>query len=83
MCKICIINIDNIQNTTMENNRNIQLLTTEQVRDILALKRTRDVLMLIKTGELPAQQLSARQYRVKQVDLEQYIDSKMYQVQPL
>jgi|TARA_R100001510_G_scaffold14236_1_gene11402 excisionase family DNA binding protein len=64
----------------MENNRNIQLLTTEQVRDILALKRTRDVLMLIKTGELPAQQLSARQYRVKQVDLEKYIDSKMYQV---
>ena len=37
----------------MENNRNIQLLTTEQVRDILALKRTRDVLMLIKTGEVP------------------------------
>ena len=64
----------------MENNRNIQLLTTEQVRDILALKRTIDVLMLIKTGELPAQQLSARQYRVKQVDLEKYIDSKMYQV---
>ena len=64
----------------MENNRNIQLLTTEQVRDILALKRTRDVLMLIKTGELPAQQLSARQYRVKQVDLEKYIDSKKYQV---
>ena len=64
----------------MENNRNIQLLTTEQVRDILALKRTREVLMLIKTGELPAQQLSARQYRVKQVDLEKYIDSKMYQV---
>ena len=64
----------------MENNRNIQLLTTKQVRDIFALKRTRDVLMLIKTGELPAQQLSARQYRVKQVDLEKYIDSKMYQV---
>ena len=68
----------------MENNKNIlQLLTTEQVRDILALKRTRDVLILIKTGELPAQQLSARQYRVKQVDLESYIESKMYQVQTL
>lgn len=68
----------------MENNRNIlQLLTIEEVRSILALKRTRDVFMLIKTGELPAQQLSARQYRVKQVDLDKYIESKMYQVQTL
>ena len=68
----------------MENNRNIlQLLTIEEVRSILALKRTRDVLMLIKTGELPAQQLSARQYRVKQVDLDKYIESKMYQVSTL
>ena len=68
----------------MENNRNIlQLLTIEEVRSILALKRTRDVFMLIKTGELPAQQLSARQYRVKQVDLDKYIESKMYQVPTL
>jgi|TARA_R100000084_G_C4637553_1_gene141876 excisionase family DNA binding protein len=68
----------------MENNRNIlQLLTIEEVRSILALKRTRDVFMLIKTGELPAQQLSARQYRVKQVDLDKYIESKMYQVSTL
>ena len=68
----------------MGNNRNIlQLLTIEEVRSILALKRTRDVFMLIKSGELPAQQLSARQYRVKQVDLDKYIESKMYQVQTL
>ena len=68
----------------INSNKNIlQLLTVEEVRKILALKDNRLVLMLIKTGELPGHRLSARQYRVKQKDLDQYIESKRYQVHTL
>lgn len=68
----------------LNSNTNIlQLLTVEQVRKILALKENRNVIMLIKTGELPGHRLSARQYRVKQKDLDQYIESKRYQVHTL
>lgn len=68
----------------LNSNTNIsQLLTVEQVRKILALKENRNVIMLIKTGELPGHRLSARQYRVKQRDLDQYIESKRYQVHTL
>jgi len=65
------------------NKNTLQLLTVEQTSKILALKDNRLVLMLIKTGELPGVRLSARQYRVKQKDLDQYIESKRYQVHTL
>ncbi len=68
--------------TTNSNYYNIEMLTIEAVSEILKVSK-QNVLILIKTGELPGLKLNARVYRVKQVDLESYIESKMYQVQTL
>jgi len=59
------------------------LLTTEEVRQRLNLKTTTEVVVLIKTGELPGYQIRKRSYRIKPMDLEQYIESKRYKVQSL
>lgn len=59
------------------------LLTTEEVRERLNLKTTTEVVVLIKTGELPGYQIRKRSYRIKPMDLEQYIESKRYKVQSL
>ncbi len=68
--------------TTNSNYYNIEMLTIEAVSEILNVSKA-NVFILIKTGELPGYRLNARVYRVKQVDLESYIESKMYQVQTL
>jgi excisionase family DNA binding protein len=66
----------------MSNYEDLLLLTTKDVSKILQVTE-RQVVILIKTGEIPAHQFNARVYRVKKVDLESYIESKMYQVQTL
>jgi excisionase family DNA binding protein len=59
------------------------LLTTEEVRRRLNLKTTTEVVLLIKTGELPGYRIRPRSYRIKPQDLESYIDGKRYQVATL
>ncbi len=59
------------------------LLTTEEVRERLNLKTTTEVVVLIKTGELPGYKIRKKSYRIKPMDLEQFIESKRYQVHTL
>jgi excisionase family DNA binding protein len=59
-----------------------QLLTVEDVSKKLQISKQL-VLILIKTGDLPGIKINSRVYRIKQNDLEKYIESKMYQAQTL
>ena len=68
--------------TTINNYKNSEMLTLDTVSETLNVSKA-NVLILIKTGELPGYKLNARVYRVKQNDLEKYIESKMYQAQTL
>ena len=52
-----------------------QLLSPEEVAKILALN-PRTILRMIERGELPATKV-ARRWRVKEIDLQNYIDENM------
>lgn len=68
--------------TNINNYKDYKMLTLKTVSEKLNVSKA-IVLILIKTGELPGYKLNARVYRVKQKDLDQYIESKRYQVHTL
>ena len=62
--------------------KNLEMLTIKEVGEILRVTR-QQVLILVKTGELPAMKFNSRLYRVKKNDLERYIESNVYQAQSI
>ena len=68
--------------TTINKFKNSTMLTLDTVSETLNVSKA-NVLILIKTGELPGYKLNARVYRVKQNDLDNYLESKRVQVQTL
>ena len=55
---------------------NLDLLTPTEVADLLNVN-IHTIYRLIRSRHLPAAQLGARSYRIRRVDLETYIESKM------
>ncbi len=56
-----------------------QLYTVQQVQGLLGLSY-RQVLLMIKTGEIPGYKISERAYRIRANDLDSFIESKRVQV---
>ncbi len=67
----------------MDNNKKLKLLNQKEVARLLGNIKTTDVILKIKTGELPGYKLSKKVFGVKETDLEEYIDTKKVQVRTI
>jgi len=56
-----------------------RLYTVHEVQELLGLSY-RQVLLMIKTGEIPGYKISQRAYRIRANDLDSFIESKRVQV---
>jgi len=63
--------------------KNLKMLNQKEVAKILGNIKTGDVILKIKSGELPGYKLSKKVFGVKETDLEEYIKTKRVQVPQL